>query len=247
MNTVKCPICNEEHDVNNACPKCSFEQHIYLCEDMAERFKVFEENRVKGHREWWEEQQQQITKLNDSITEKEKIIAGLNTTISEKDQAIADINESIKAKNQEIERLKKIIAEKDKEIDDLNTKIAEKEKEIECLKQSAPICYILQKEFDEIIYVYPIFEGETIVGVNPQVDKHEGINICRIVTADKVMKAEHFKIVTHEDGSVSIIDICDERLEFGDYQGRFLNQGEEEIIANGNSVFIGGVQLILFL
>lgn len=52
MNVVNCPVCQQEHDVNEMCPVCGFEIHLLLqSEDTA--MQEFEEQRLAKAREIW--------------------------------------------------------------------------------------------------------------------------------------------------------------------------------------------------
>ena len=254
MSTITCPICKTAYEENQACPICSFEQHSSPFEGMTERFKELEENRITQHQNWWNDQQEQIAKLNASITEKNQQIVGLNNTIDEKNQTITDLNLSIETKNQEIERLitstaekdleierqNALVAKKDQEIDELSTKIAEKDREIERLKQKAPICYLVHKEKDQIRDIHPVFKGETMVGKNPQ----SGEQFCRVITSCKELQNEHFKIIEHDDGNVVAISVFP--LGIGT-QFDIVNPGEERELDNATIIYVGEIQLIVIL
>lgn len=57
MKQIECPICNEMHDENEACPRCSFEIHLFLTP--SPHFEAIENERKETHEKWWKELNEQ--------------------------------------------------------------------------------------------------------------------------------------------------------------------------------------------
>lgn len=62
-----CPVCGNQYDPGMSCPKCSFESHYALSEDMSGKFNNLENERIVNHKKWWDLQQNRVDKLNANI------------------------------------------------------------------------------------------------------------------------------------------------------------------------------------
>lgn len=245
MSTIKCPVCETEHDEGMECPICSFESHYVLSEEMSEKFKTIEEEREKSHREWWEGQQQQVSGLNNAIAEKEKEIAA-------KQQEYDDLKQKYDGLNKEIEDEKKKNEAMSKELESLKKQIEELNKELETEREKCEhchrpqhaepqrICYLVHKENDSLRDIHPIYKGETFVGRNPD----QGEKRCRITTGCKELQNNHFKIVGQENGTITAVAI--ERIAV-ETPSDVVNPGDECTLDNSTTIYIGSVQLIVIL
>lgn len=93
MKQIECPICNEMHDENEACPRCSFEIHQILT--ISQHFQEIEQKRIATHTKWWNEQNKQ--KVDRILFE-------------QKEQELNNANARVVELEQELEKGKKPIA-----------------------------------------------------------------------------------------------------------------------------------------
>lgn len=85
MKQIECPICNEMHDENEACPRCSFELHQFFT--LSPHFEAIENERKKMHEKWWKElNEQKVDRIK--YEEKEQELNAANSRISELEQEL---------------------------------------------------------------------------------------------------------------------------------------------------------------
>jgi len=259
MSTIKCPVCETERNEGIACPTCSFESHYALSEEMSEKFKTIEQDRINNHIEWWKGQRQQISDLNDAIVEKEKEITTKQQEYDDLKQKYADLEKELEDKKLACEDLAKELSDEKKkneamfeevesfrkQIEALNQELEDERKKCEnCTRplQSEPqrICYLVHKENDSLRDIHPIYKGETLVGKNPD----QGEKRCRIITGCKELQNNHFKIVEQGNGTITAVAI--ERIAV-ETPSDVVNPGDECTLDNSTTIYIGNVQLIVIL
>lgn len=261
MSTIKCPVCETEHNEGIACPTCSFESHYSLSEEMSEKFKSIEQDRINNHIEWWKGHRQQISDLNDAIVAKEKEITTKQQEYDDLKQKYADLEKELEDKKLACEDLAKELADEKKKNEAMSKEVESLRKQIEALNQeleaerkkcehcprpqqieSQVICYLIQKEYGEITNVYPIKKGKTIVGKKPQTDE-DSVNVCALVADSREIQETHFSIETFDDGTIIANRIGD---NWGiDYEG---NNVKTSPLQNETQIYIGKqLQLIIIL
>lgn len=259
MSTIKCLVCETEHDEGTACPNCSFESHYALSGEMSEKLKPIEEERKNNHHKWWEAQQQKISNLNNTIAEKDQVIAAkkeecesLTSALelkkqeckSKKEECVSLTN-ALNAKKEECNSLSVALEDKRKECDILNKALEDERKKCgHCHRpqqsESQRICYLVHKENDSLRDIHPIYTGETMVGRNPD----QGEKRCRITTGCKELQNNHFKIVEQGNGTITAVAI--ERIAV-ETPSDVVNPGDECTLDNSTTIYIGNVQLIVLL
>ncbi len=85
MKQIECPICNEMHDENEACPHCSFELHQIFTP--SQQFQEIELKRIATHTKWWKELNEQMVDRS-MYEEKEQELDVANSRISELEQEL---------------------------------------------------------------------------------------------------------------------------------------------------------------
>ena len=93
MKQIECPICNEMHDEDAICPRCSFEIHQFFTP--SPHFEAIENERKETHEKWWRE-------LNEQKVDR--------TQYEEIEQELNAANSRISELEQELEKGKKPIA-----------------------------------------------------------------------------------------------------------------------------------------
>lgn len=189
---------------------------------------------------------------DEELKAKQEDINNLNakcSELAESNQSLAEENSSLSQKNND---LKDQIGEKENTIKVLNEEI----ERLKILIQKEPVipvstppfyvpvtkAYLIQKEYGEITNIYPIYQGKTIVGSNPQT-KEENLNICTLVADSKEIQDSHFSIEIMDDGSIVANRIGD---NWGiDYEG---NNIKTFSLQNGTQIYIGKqLQLIIIV
>jgi len=85
MKQIECPICNEMHDENEACPRCSFELHQFFTP--SPHFEAIENERKKTHEKWWKDLNEQKVDRT-KYEKKEEELNAANARIAELEQEL---------------------------------------------------------------------------------------------------------------------------------------------------------------
>lgn len=153
-----------------------------------------------------EEANKKTEEAKKTIGEKEDIIAQRNAEIESlqnKTKTLEEKKKQLEEEKKQLEEEKKQIEKnKDEKIGELNARINQLRKELEKIKKDpkpvststcvAPIGHLVQQEDEEIIGVYPIFAGKTILGKAPR--KQNDVNTCMIKSSEQKLEEEHFII-----------------------------------------------------
>lgn len=196
---------------------------------------------------------QVITSKDEELKAKQEEINNLNAKCSELTESNQSLTEENSSLHQENNDLKAQMEEKVNRIKDLEQEIGRlkpfiPENTVTPSVPTSPLrtpvvrAYLVQKEYGEITNIYPIYQGKTIVGSNPQTDE-ENINICALVADSKEIQDTHFSIEAFDDGSIVANRIAD---NWGiDYEG---NNCKTFSLQNETQIYISKqLQLVVIL
>lgn len=216
----KCPVCGHSTK-NDFCEQCGFELHI--CPTPNPELEAYERERVakyKAMRDALLRQQEQTVKEGErrleELTKKKNDLENQKTGLEKDKSALAKQVQTLTAT---IEGMKAEIQQK------------------ATLPAMDVAGYLVQLQAQEIIGVYPIQTGKTVVGKKPQGNGQ--VHICKIIDSEPQFQSEHFSIETTKDGMPNATLLTGEWSV--DYHGNRPNRQE---LANGTRIFIGSLELI---